>query len=186
MLELIQTMDESVLLFIQEQLRFSFLNGAMVLVSTLGNGGMIWILLSVVLTAIPKTRKMGILALLSLLVCFLVNNGVLKNMVARPRPYTQLAELVMLMECPADHSFPSGHTCAAFSVAGSLVWSGGKGRWKLWLAPLVLAVLTGWSRLYVGVHFPTDVLMGCFIGLAGSCLVTKYLSPVYDRMIRHH
>ena len=98
MLELIQAMDESALLFIQEHLRVSILDPLMVLVSTLGNAGMIWILLGVVLTIIPKTRKMGVLALSSLLVCFLINNGLLKNLVARPRPYTQIAELVMLME----------------------------------------------------------------------------------------
>lgn len=184
MLELIQAMDESALLFIQEHLRVSILDPLMVLVSTLGNAGMIWILLGVVLTIIPKTRKMGVLALSSLLVCFLINNGLLKNLVARPRPYTQIAELVMLMECPSDHSFPSGHTCAAFAVAGSLLWSGRKRLYGLRIPALLLAVMTGWSRLYVGVHYPTDVLAACVIGLLGSYIVTKALSPVYDRLDR--
>lgn len=174
-MEWIQMMDQQALLFIQEHLRFALLDPVMVLVSTLGNAGMIWILLGVLLTALPKTRKMGVFALASLLVCFLINNGLLKNLVARPRPYTQLSELVMLMPCPSDHSFPSGHTCAAFATAGSLLWSGKNKLWGLRVPALILAVLTGWSRLYVGVHFPTDVLAGALIGLLGSYVVTGAL-----------
>ena len=174
-MEWIQMVDEQALLFIQEHLRFALLDPIMVLISTLGNAGLIWIVLGVVLTIIPKTRKMGLCALVSLLVCFLINNGLLKNLVARPRPYTQLDDLVMLMPCPSDHSFPSGHTCAAFATAGSLLWSGKNKLWGLRISGMVLAILTGWSRLYVGVHFPTDVLVGALVGLLGSFIVTKLL-----------
>ena len=105
---------------VQAHLRTALLDGPMIVISTLGNAGLIWIALGVVLTAIPKTRKYRVLALVSLLVCFLFNNMLLKNLVARPRPYTQLDQLVMLMPCPADHSFPSGHACSSFATAGSL------------------------------------------------------------------
>ena len=182
MLEWIQSVDQSLLIWIQEYLRAGPLDGVMVFFSTLGNGGMIWIALGLVLAVLPKTRKYGLLALASLLVCFLFNNLLLKNLVARPRPYTQLAKLVMLMPCPADHSFPSGHACSSFATAGGLLWSMGR-RWNpVRLSALALAVLIALSRLYVGVHFPTDVLAGAAVGLLGSWLVCRYCSRPYDRL----
>ena len=181
MLQFIQSIDETVLLFIQEHLRVAFLNQPMVWISSLGNAGIFWILLGLGLTIVPKTRKYGVLALSSLLICFLFNNLLLKNLVARPRPYIRLPELTMLMPCPSDHSFPSGHACASFAAAGSL-WRSMDRKWNALRIPaLVLAILIALSRLYVGVHYPTDVLTGTAVGLLGSFLVTKYLSPVYDR-----
>ena len=182
MLEIIQNMDSSLLLWIQEHLRCALLNGPMVFISTLGNAGLFWIALGLVLAIIPKTRKYGILALVSLLVCFLFNNVLLKNLVARPRPYTQLPQLVMLMKCPADHSFPSGHACSSFAVAGSLLWSMDR-KWNFIRIPaLVLAILIAFSRLYVGVHYPTDFLVGTCVGLAGSFFLYKLCTNPYDQL----
>ena len=182
MFNLIQSADESILLLIQESIRTDLLDLPMVFISTLGNAGLIWIILGLGLTIHPKTRKHGILALVSLLVCFLFNNILLKNLVARPRPYTQIQELVMLMPCPADHSFPSGHTCAAFAVAGSLLHTMER-RWNFIRFPaLVLAVLMAFSRIYVGVHYPTDVLAAVVIGLLGSWLISRYCQGPYDRL----
>lgn len=182
MLKLIQTLDASVLMFFQEHIRIAGLDRPMVWISTLGNVGLFWIILGLILAAVPKTRKYGILALLSLLVCFLFNNVLLKNLVARPRPYTQLPELMMLMKCPADHSFPSGHACSSFAVAGSLFWSMGKTWNRIRIPALILAILISFSRLYVGVHYPTDVLTGAAVGLLGSWLICRYCSAPYDRV----
>ena len=184
MLEFIQSMDAGALLWVQAHLRTALLDGPMIVISTLGNAGLIWIALGVVLTAIPKTRKYGVLALVSLLVCFLFNNMLLKNLEARPRPYTQLDQLVMLMPCPADHSFPSGHACSSFATAGSLMWSMGK-RWNAIRIPaLALAILIVFSRIYVGVHYPTDVLTGAAVGLLGSFLICRFCSGPYDTLSR--
>ena len=182
MLEFIQGLDANALLWIQEHLRTALLNGPMIFVSTLGNAGIFWIILGLILAFIPKTRKYGVLALLSLLVCFLFNNILLKNLIARPRPYTQIPDLVMLMKCPADHSFPSGHACSSFAVAGSLMWTM-KQRWNIIRIPaLILAILIAISRLYVGVHYPTDVLVGVAIGLLGSFIICHLCSQPYDRV----
>lgn len=184
MLESIQTLDATVLLWIQEHLRTALLNGPMVFVSTLGNAGIFWIVLGLILSCIPKTRKYGILALLSLLVCFLFNNILLKNLIARPRPYTQIPELIMLMKCPADHSFPSGHACSSFAVAGSLMWTM-KSRWNALRIPaLILAILIAFSRLYVGVHYPTDILAGVAIGLLGSFIICHLCAKPYDKLVQ--
>ena len=171
MISFLQQFDSSILLAIQD-MRLDLLNPLMIFVSTIGNAGLIWILLGVILTIIPKTRKLGLLALVSLLGCFLFNNILLKNLVARPRPYTQLPDLSLLVPYPKDYSFPSGHTCSSFAVAGSLLHSG-----KTWNAlripAFVLAILISFSRLYVGAHYPSDVIVGAIIGLVGSAVITK-------------
>lgn len=171
MISFLQQLDSSILLAIQD-MRLDLLNPLMIFVSTIGNAGLIWILLGVILTIIPKTRKLGLLALVSLLGCFLFNNILLKNLVARPRPYTQLPDLSLLVPYPKDYSFPSGHTCSSFAVAGSLLHSG-----KTWNAlripAFVLAILISFSRLYVGAHYPSDVIVGAIIGLVGSAVIAK-------------
>ena len=171
MISFLQQFDSSILLAIQD-MRLDLLNPLMIFVSTIGNAGLIWIFLGVILTIIPKTRKLGILSLASLLGCFLFNNILLKNLVARPRPYTQLPDLSLLVPYPKDYSFPSGHTCSSFAVAGSLLHSG-----KTWNAlripAFVLAILISFSRLYVGAHYPSDVIVGAIIGLVGSAVITK-------------
>lgn len=181
MLALIQNIDASLLLWIQEHLRIAFLNGPMILAGWLGDNGLCWILLGLLLAAIPKTRKYGILALTSLLICFLFNNILLKNLVARPRPYTRIPELIMLMKVPADASFPSGHACSSFATAGALLWTMGKKWNKVRIPALIAAIWIAFSRLYVGVHYPTDVLIGTLIGLLGSYLVCRSFEKLYEQ-----
>lgn len=179
MISLLQQLDSSILLAIQA-MRLNCLTPIMVFVSTIGNAGLIWILLGIILTAIPKTRKLGILALASLLGCFLINNILLKNLVARPRPYTQLPDLSLLVPYPKDYSFPSGHTCSSFAVAGSL-WQSEK-TWNIIRIPaIVLAIMISFSRLYVGAHYPSDVVVGAIIGLIGSTVITKKGTKMLSR-----
>lgn len=182
MFSTLQTIDDQILMFVQDHLRIEFLNPLAVFISHLGDAGSFWIILSLVLALIPKTRKYGVLALASLLFCFLINNVALKNIVARPRPYTRLPDIVMLMKCPGDYSFPSGHSCSSFAVASSLMWTMDK-RWnKLKIPAVILAALIALSRVYVGVHYPTDVLAGTAIGIFGSLLICRLLDKPYDKL----
>ncbi len=181
MLQLIQNLDSAVLLLIQEHLRCGLLTPVMVFFSTLGNAGIAWIVLSLVLAVLPKTRKCGVLMLASLLVCYLFNNILLKNLVARPRPYTRIEALTMLMRCPSDWSFPSGHACSSFAAAGAFFRVNREKGKVLRVLPLGIAAVIAFSRLYVGVHYPTDVLVGTLIGVVGSGLVCRFGSCVYDR-----
>ncbi len=182
MITTLQMIDDHILMFVQEHLRIAVLNPLVVLISHLGDSGIFWILLALVLALIPKTRKFGVLALSSLAFCFLINNVALKNLVARPRPYTRLPDLVMLMKCPADYSFPSGHSCASFAVASSLMWTMDKHWNKLRIPAILLASLIALSRIYVGVHYPTDVLVGTLIGIFGSLLICRLLDKPYDKL----
>ena len=88
-------------------------------------------------------------------------NGILKPLVGRARPFTANPSIQLLVSKPADYSFPSGHTAAAFAAVSALFFAGEK---KIWKGALVLAVLIAFSRLYLYVHYPTDVLGGAVVG----------------------
>lgn len=145
------------------------MNGFWLFITTLGNSGWFWIALSIGLCIFPQTRKAGILALFSLALCALVTNVCLKNLVARPRPYTQIPGLEILISPPKDWSFPSGHTTASFAAACSYVR--GLPEKRFGIPAVILAFLIAFSRLYIGVHYPSDVLAGMLVGITGSWIV---------------
>lgn len=140
----------------------------------LGNAGMIWILLAVVLLLIPGTRRSGLILAAALLVDMILCNGLLKPLIARIRPYEVNTAVTLLVAKPTDFSFPSGHTAAAFTSAAALFFAGEK---RLWKAAFVLAVLLAFSRLYLYVHYPTDVMGGMIIGIitgyAGNWIINQ-------------
>ena len=166
-LQSVQNLDGEILLQIQQHLRTDMLTPFMKIVTFLGNGGWFWILCAVVLLAIPKTRKTGYAAVFSLIFGAIVTNLLLKNIVARPRPFAEIEALIPLIAKPTDFSFPSGHTTASFAVALVMLRMLSK---KIGIPAVVLAALVAFSRLYLGVHYPTDVLAGFVVALVGSSL----------------
>ena len=131
------------------------------LITRLGDAGIIWIILTVLLLIIPKTRKTGVIMMAALLVDVLLCNVLIKNLVARTRPFDVNTAVQLLVAKPRGYSFPSGHTAASFASVTALYLAGEK---KLWKIALVLAVLIAFSRLYLYVHYPTDVLGGIITG----------------------
>ena len=166
-LQSVQNLDGEILLQIQQHLRTDMLTPFMKIVTFLGNRGWFWILCAVVLLAVPKTRKTGYAAVLSLIFGVIVTNLLLKNIVARPRPFAEIEALIPLIAKPTDFSFPSGHTTASFAVALVMLRMLPK---KIGIPAVVLAALVAFSRLYLGVHYPTDVLAGFVVALVGSSL----------------
>lgn len=177
MLDWILKTDGDILLFLQNHVRNALTDGFWKLITFLGDGGWFWIVTGILLLFFAKTRKAGVTALLALLLGALVTNLLLKNLVARPRPYDMIAGLTPLVKKLKDYSFPSGHTCASFAAA-VVYW---KMLPKVWgRAGVLLAFLIAFSRLYVGVHYPTDVLAGGIIGgLMGllAVYIIKYIRP---------
>ena len=167
-LEKIYEIDHSALLYIQENLRADFLTPIMKVSSLFVNIGILWILLSVILIIIKKTRMIGIMTLTSLALCIAVNNIFIKHIFARARPFDTYSDLVPLIKKPHDYSFASGHTTASFAAAGILARFLQK---PFAAAVIAYSIIVGFSRLYLGVHYPTDVLCGMIIGLAGSAVV---------------
>lgn len=165
MIETILQADGNLLIWIQDHVRTPFLTMFFQTVTALGNAGLIWIALTLLLLVIKSTRKIGYMCAMALAFSLLFNNGFIKNLVARPRPYTRIEELVPLIPLPSEYSFPSGHTVSSFA-AGWTVFRRLPGRYGI--PALVLAALVSVSRLYVGVHYPTDVLCGIVLGIVLS------------------
>ena len=153
-----------------QEIRTTFLDVFMSNVTKLGNVGFIWILLTIILLVIPKTRKSGVILAAALIVNLILCNVILKPLVARIRPFDVNTAIQLIIAKPQDYSFPSGHTCASFACAG-VYYKAFPGKWGK--AAMVLAVLIALSRLYVGVHYPTDVLAGALVGTFSALAALK-------------
>lgn len=149
---------------------------AMTWITRLGDAGAVWILLAAFLLVIPKTKKSGAVLAAALCVDIVLCNGILKNLLGRIRPCDVNPSVQLLVPRPDDFSFPSGHTAASFAAVTALKMAGEQ---KLWKPALVLAVLIAFSRLYLYVHYPTDILGGILVGgiagTAGYLFVEKML-----------
>ena len=137
----------------------------MVFISRLGNAGMIWILFTCLLLMIPRTRRWGAALAAALCLDAIICNILLKPMVCRIRPCDVNQTVQLLIARPADYSFPSGHTAASFAAVAALYFAGAKKWWKI---TLPLAILMAFSRMYLYVHYPTDVLGGMIVGCAAG------------------
>ena len=150
-----QALEFGILNGIQESCRCAFLDAVLPFLSSLSDHGEIWIALALVLLLIPKTRRTGLVLALALGLEFAVCNGILKPLIARPRPCDLNDAIQLLIPRPGDDSFPSGHTQ---NVVGTL---GGLARWNknrvLRIVCITVAALTSLSRMYLGVHTPLDV-----------------------------
>lgn len=159
MLDWIQNTDWAVLHWIHDTLRCGIMDFLMPKITTLGNGGAIWIAAAAAMTASKKYRKWGIAMFAALAAGVLVGNVALKPLIARARP-CWLESVPLLIATPTDYSFPSGHTLSSVIGAYMLTAANRKFGW----AAIPLAALIGFSRLYLYVHFPTDVLASAVIG----------------------
>lgn len=167
MLDLIQSWDAGVLLWIQENLRSDALTVIMKGFSVFGSYGIGMIAVTAILLIPRKTRRTGVTSGLALIFGALAVNVILKPLVVRPRPYVTLDDLEPLMKEMKDpHSFPSGHTQAAFALAVSVCLVLRKK--LLSVLALAFAVIMGFSRLYVGAHYPSDVIAGALVGIAAA------------------
>lgn len=168
-MEYIHALDFKILELIQRSLGSQFMDKLMPAVTSLGNAGIIWVFIGVVLLASKKSRRIGATMLISLVLCLIIGNLALKPLVARLRPFAINEDIKLLIPPPQDFSFPSGHTMSSFAGATVLY----KHYHKTGIAALIMAALISFSRLYLYVHFPSDVLVGLVIGvLLGLVSVT--------------
>lgn len=151
-----------------------FLDAALSTVTHLGDSGIFWIVLALVLILIPKTRRIGLHMGIALLFGLIVCNLLLKPLVGRIRPYDLDPTLTLLIAPPHDLSFPSGHAAASFETAVAVFMH--DKRWGTGM--LVLASVIAFSRLYLTVHYPTDVLAGILIGTVLALLAGRVTEDV--------
>ncbi|MFT3983087.1 MAG: phosphatase PAP2 family protein [Lachnospiraceae bacterium] len=143
-------------------------------ITMLGNSGAIWIALSLCLLISKKHRKAGIALCCALILEVIVCNGILKPSFARIRPCSINTSVKLLITCPKDFSFPSGHTAASFTAVSALYFC----RQKLWLPALLLASLISFSRLYLYVHYPSDIIAGTLLGVICGLIGSRLLKLI--------
>ncbi len=175
MLEIIQNIDWAVLHGIRNTLHCGAMDFLMPKITALGNGGAIWLAAAAAMTVSKKYRRYGITMLAALAAGVLIGNVCLKNLIARPRP-CWIENIPLLISNPTDYSFPSGHTLS--SVIGAYLLTAANRRFGFAAVPL--AVLIAFSRLYLYVHFLSDVLfsvaIGIIIGFAAVSIMNRIVS----------
>ena len=171
-----------------EKLWNPVLDAIMVFITHLGDDGIFWIALGLILCVFKKTRKLGVLVILGLGIASCINNLVLKQIFERPRPFNfdgWPGEFIYpnLVERPHSFSFPSGHTSSSLGAATPLLIKANK---KFGIPIFILALLVGFSRVYIHVHYPTDVIVGTIVGIIGGILAVvafKYGMPLAKKIL---
>lgn len=182
MFDFIQNTDISVIEKIyrfQHNLNSELFNKIMIFFTILGDNGMIWIAVALILFLNRKYRKIGVFSIVSLIICALAVNVILKPLIHRPRPFSELADITLLIKAPKDYSFPSGHTAASFVM----VYIFFRHIKKYFIPVLITGILIAFSRMYLSVHFPSDILAGIIIGIFSGYAGEKVADGVYRKKI---
>lgn len=172
-----QTAELAVLDWIQTHLRCGFLDAVLPVISWTCDHGEIWILLAAVLLFWKKHRWTGVSVSFALILDLICCNMILKPLVGRIRPFAVNTAVELLTAPPLDASFPSGHTAASFAAVFALKASGS----RLWKPALAVAVVIAFSRLYLYVHWPSDVLCGALLGAALGYAGAYLVKVLYHR-----
>lgn len=167
------------LLYWFQSLHNPVLDKVNIAITTLGNAGCIWIVLTIAMLIFCKDKRVGWTSGLALLFSLLVINLVLKNAVGRARPCWIDTSVPLLVKNPKDYSFPSGHSSASFASAAAIVQY--KAYRKQGVAAVLLASMIAVTRMYVFVHFPTDVLTGCVLGIIEGILAGFIIRAIFRR-----
>ena len=177
MFAMLERIDWSILFFIQSNLVTPVNNKIMLFFTSLGNMGIIWIVLTVFLILKKKYRKLGIMLLIALIVELLIGNLILKNIFQRSRPCWINHSVKMLVAIPRDYSFPSAHAFSSFICATVIEKYNRK--WGVWA--LILAFLISFSRLYLFVHFPSDVFTGAVLGIVFGIVIYNVFNKFCEK-----
>lgn len=167
--------DMQFLLYVQENIRNPILSDIFIPLTKSGDYGFIFIISGLILLCFSRTRKTGIIFLSALALNFILTNLIIKNIVMRARPYEVIEQLSILIAPPHGYSFPSAHTSSAFACITTLYYT----EKKVFPYTLIFAVLMGLSRIYVGVHYPSDVLFGAVVGIVSAYLIYKIYAYFY-------
>ena len=145
--------------------------------TTIGESGLVWIVISIILACIPKTRKCGLTMMIAMAITYLVGNLFLKNVIARPRPCAVDTSVTLKIPFPSEYSFPSGHTSNGFAGAVTIFCY----YHRVGILCLFMAAVIAFSRLYFFVHYPTDILGGLVLGTLDALLAVYIVKRLENR-----
>lgn len=171
----INKFDTNVLSLIVNHMQNKYLDIFMPLITGLGNIGVIWIVIAIGLIMDKPYRSIGEVVLITLIISTIIGEGIVKHIVRRARPFSSNSNIALLITKPISYSFPSGHTLSSFAVSGVLSVYFTQYR----LIFLSIAFLIALSRLYLYLHYPTDIIAGMVFGLLCSKLIFIILEGRY-------
>lgn len=169
-INVINQVDQNIILYIFNHLRTPILDDIMIFFSRIGDYFSIWIIICILLIISKKYRTVGIIAAMVLLTNTILGELILKNAIGRVRPYDALG-LDILIKQLGSYSMPSGHALSSFSVAFVVLYL--VKQWKIYVPVLILAIAITLSRVYLSVHYPTDVLLSALIAFIVSSVAIK-------------
>lgn len=156
--------------YISKNFKNNTFDKIMPMITMMGNLGIIWFIISSLLILKVEYRIIGIGVILSLILTTIIGEGIIKHLVKRKRPFYQTKE-ELLINKPITYSFPSGHTASSFAALAVFIQMNG----KLGLVLSPIATLIAFSRLYLKVHYPTDVIFGMILGFICGVSVVSFL-----------
>ena len=165
-MDFIQNIDNKILFAIQN-LHYPILDQIMIFITKLGNIGFIWFLIAIILLTTKKYRRYGFILCISICVSVFLGSFLLKPLIARVRPCDTFTDVPLLIQNPEEYSFPSGHATSSFAAATILFFANKK--WAVWA--FLLAALISFSRVYLFVHYPSDIIGGAILGIGISLLI---------------
>lgn len=171
MWEYINLIDISILRFIREYFSSPLMDSVMVLITKLGDRGFIWIAIGVILLISKKYRKIGFTMLIALAITSIIGEGIIKNIIQRPRAFITFPDVEIIIRPPLSYSFPSGHTASSFAAAVVL----GYYIKNLKVLFYFFAALVAFSRIYLFVHYPSDIIAGILLGIVCSLATIKVI-----------
>lgn len=166
--------------FIQENLRTNTGDVVMSIITHMMDYCLVWLIITGILLIFESTRKIGIAILFALILTEIIGNGVIKTLIDRPRPFEENIDIILLIQSPITSSFPSVHTATSVAAAFALFFFNK----KMACVGMIFAALVAFSRMYLYVHYPTDILGGIILGLICGYLgytIAEWLCKKYGK-----
>jgi len=163
-------LDRKILIYIQNNLRTAERDQIMRFITNLGDGGFVWLIIAFTLLVSQKHRRTGLAMACAIAFGSIITNAIIKNSIRRIRPFEIIEELAALIPHPKDWSFPSGHTTSSVACGILLLKRMSK---MIGLTGMTLAILISVSRVYLGVHYPSDIVAGAVAGVASATVAGK-------------